>query len=254
MEQGRCRLLSGSFSLLVQGFLASICIITLLVKRQMEIPRRAWRVWFFDVMKQAVGSFFGHSSNILLSLFLTRLLSERDECRWYCVIYITDASLGMTFNLVFIYLVDILVIKQFPSLIFLKVGEYGSPPKWSFFLPQLLIYLIIVLLSKLMLLGILENFVGPLDDGMGVIFRGFITSHPEFELFLVMIIIPTILNVVQFWITDVFLKKPDIHVLDRHPSADVNTEELELESGFHHTHSPLLQVELSASREKGSPK
>jgi hypothetical protein len=52
MSSGKCLLLGGLFSTLVQVSLGVICILALVIKRNNEVPRRDWDVWFLDVMKQ----------------------------------------------------------------------------------------------------------------------------------------------------------------------------------------------------------
>lgn len=48
----KCHLIGGLFANLIQASLAVVCIITLIIKRQQEVPQREWKVWFLDVMKQ----------------------------------------------------------------------------------------------------------------------------------------------------------------------------------------------------------
>lgn len=50
------------------------------------------------------------------------------------------------------------------------------------------------------------QFIFPLNEFVAVLFSALPPHEPEVELVLVMIIIPTIMNTIQFWITDTFLK------------------------------------------------
>ena len=54
MDGGKCELLGGTFSTLVQASLGLICIGSLIIKRHNEVPQRDWYVWFLDVMKQGI--------------------------------------------------------------------------------------------------------------------------------------------------------------------------------------------------------
>lgn len=65
-EENQCKLL-GPFALLVQGALGLLALLTLVFKRFRESPKRPWRVWFFDVAKQVIGSIILHLINLLMS-------------------------------------------------------------------------------------------------------------------------------------------------------------------------------------------
>ena len=65
-ESGECRLL-GAFALLVQGALGATALLTLVWKRFRETPKRPWKVWFFDVSKQVLGSILLHVLNLAMS-------------------------------------------------------------------------------------------------------------------------------------------------------------------------------------------
>jgi hypothetical protein len=65
-QKGQCHLL-GPFALIVQGSLGIVAILSLVVKRWRETPKRPWLIWFFDVSKQVVGSVLVHILNLLMS-------------------------------------------------------------------------------------------------------------------------------------------------------------------------------------------
>ncbi len=69
-QQAECHLL-GPFALLVQGALGAVAVLSLVLKRYRESPKRPWRIWFFDVSKQIFGSMLLHVFNIAMSLFAT---------------------------------------------------------------------------------------------------------------------------------------------------------------------------------------
>ncbi len=113
-EDESCKLISGPFATFIQLCLASVCILILVIKRHQETPQRDWSVWFFDVMKQGIGSAFGHFSNIYLSMIIATSVTSGDECQWYCLTYITDCTLGILLN--------IIMLKTFSFC----VGRYGN--------------------------------------------------------------------------------------------------------------------------------
>jgi hypothetical protein len=206
IDDKKCHLLGGIFSSFIQACLAILCITTLMVKRQNEVPRREWFVWFLDVMKQGVGSSFGHFSNIFLSVVIAQSLSGGDECQWYCLTYVIDSTFGTFINLLFLSCFEKVVQHYQYAPEYLNFGEYGDPPNMHVFSLQLAIWLTIVILGKAIILFGLLQLIVPIDNTMSVIFRIF-RNHPDLELVMVMIVIPGVLNTLQFWVTDTFLKK-----------------------------------------------
>jgi uncharacterized membrane protein YhaH (DUF805 family) len=248
-EASSCRLVGGVFAILVQVCLAFVCVMTLIVKRFHERPQRNWLVWCMDATKQGLGSSFGHFSNIYLSMIIAQSLttdtesseqygtnsehhlhrplllnlatnrkvfvSVGDECQWYCTTYVLDATVGTAFNLLllsaFAYLIrQVPCCRERPVMV---MGFYGDPPQMSLFLPQLGVWLIIVVISKLLLLATLTRLLRPIDAVLSDLFTP-LRRHPELELVLVMIVIPTCLNALQFWLTDSFLKRSEGTLVD----------------------------------------
>jgi hypothetical protein len=210
---GECRLFQGVFAFLVQGTLGFLCVLTLIIKRQTEIPRREWNVWFLDAMKQGLGSSLSHFTNIFLSEFIVTDISGGDECQWYCIAYLLDSSFGIMFNLSFLGFIEILAAKYSDTEI-LKFGEYGNPPKMMLFFPQLAIWLLIVITGKIGITIVQLYLSKPLGIGIKWVLSWF-HKRPPLELVLVMIIIPVIVNAVQFWLTDSFLKKDEKQQADK---------------------------------------
>ena len=221
MIKSTCRLLGGWFAVFIQISLGFLCVGTLVVKRQTENPRREWLVWFMDAMKQGFGSSFGHFSNIYLSVIIANRISGGDECQWYCLAFVMDSIFGTIFNILLLSILESLLKRYHQSCFFLKFGEYGNPPKLAYFLPQLLLWMCIVIVSKISVLIILAEFYGPLDRVMTYLFES-IRSYPELELVFVMIVVPVIFNTMQFWIQDTFLKRQHVRFV----------------------HTPLLQTDL----------
>lgn len=269
----KCQLLGGIFATLVQASLGVLCVSALIIKRHNEVPQRDWYVWFLDVMKQgtaksivvyiiliilthilvafgcqfrinfgtfllsiAIGSSFGHFSNIFLSVIIAASLPEADECQWYCLTYVVDSTVGTFINIVLLKLFE-RAMNRFPdckvsinsilyaenlhnitttltymkyahniSMQIMNFGDYGNPPQLCIWFPQLIVWMCIVVLAKFFTLYMLFQFIYPLNDLISVLFSVF-HDKPEIELVLVMVIIPTIMNTIQFWVTDTFLKR-----------------------------------------------
>jgi hypothetical protein len=158
-----------------------------------------------------IGASLGHFSNIFLSVIIANALQSQsgDQCLWYCLTYIVDSTFGILWNLICLQIFELIMI-QFPSLfVIFNFGNYGTPPKLYIFFPQLLVWLLIVISGKLIIIMVIYQFIFPINAVMNYVFHEIlgVSSHPQLELVLVMVIIPGTLNVIQFWVTDTFLKQ-----------------------------------------------
>ena len=161
-------------------------------------------MWFLDVIKQGIGSSFGHFANIFLSVVIADTLTDADECQWYGLTYVVDSTIGTAINLSLLRIFEH-IVRRNPHCTKMNFGEYGNPPQLTIFFPQLCVWLTIVLLGKSMILFCMFQLIDPLNTFISRLFKIF-HDQPRLELVVVMIIIPTILNTVQFWVTDTFLK------------------------------------------------
>jgi hypothetical protein len=73
-ENGECKLL-GPFSLVIQGALGALALLSLVWKRYRERPQRPLKIWWFDVSKQVFGSVLVHVTNLLMSMLSAGELS-----------------------------------------------------------------------------------------------------------------------------------------------------------------------------------
>jgi hypothetical protein len=134
-ECEKCELISGFFALFVQGLLAAICVLVLLIKRCRETPRRPWIVWFFDLSKQGFSSVLQHFANILFGVVLAEG-GTASQCSWYFVLYIITSVAAVIVVAAGMRLQGYLVARY--NLTLLRTGDYGSPPNWRPWLAQLL--------------------------------------------------------------------------------------------------------------------
>jgi hypothetical protein len=209
-DKTRCLLIGGLFSMGIQLILASVCVATLIVKRNLEVPQREWNVWFFDFLKQGIGSSFGHITNLLISSRIAYSEHEIDECQWYFVVYVTDSTLGMLCNLLLLVIAE-KVAQKFHSdtaKALRNCGDYGDPPTCRIFSTQLALWIAIVIVSKVIVIGVLILLEVPLNDVVGTIFDHF-EGFRKLELIFVMVVVPFVLNILQFWVQDTFLKKTE---------------------------------------------
>ncbi|KAJ0411818.1 hypothetical protein ATCC90586_002971 [Pythium insidiosum] len=203
----KCQLLSGAETYAIQLLLGVIAFATLWYKRQVERPRRTLQIWMMDVSKQAIGATVSHFINLGVSI---QLPPVTDECVWYFLNFISDCTLGMVVSLAFLRLQQELAFAMNWTNI-QESGEYGNPPSYRTWLLQLIAWLAIIVFSKAIVLCVLIASATSLGTFGSLLFHP-IQAYPFAELFLVMVVCPTFLNVVQFWIQDSFLKR-DVSIL-----------------------------------------
>jgi len=138
-------------------------------------------------------------------MLIATKVSNGDECQWYCLTYIVDSTIGTFLNLSFLNVFENIFQRRMKCCKHLIFGDYGDPPLLSKWIPQLVIWLIIVIIGKIIILLFLLNLIVSIDKGIKFLFQIF-SHQPELELVMVMIVIPKILNSVQIWVKDSFLK------------------------------------------------
>lgn len=156
-------------------------------------------------------------------MFIAGSIENADECQWYCMTYIADSTFGTFFNILYLKTFEACMLKLLPDCTIMNFGEYGTPPQLCVWFPQLIVWMTIITVAKICTLYIVYQFIAPLNVILSYVFDVF-NGQPELELIVVMIIIPTILNTVQFWITDTFLMKQ--------PAQQENSRDGELDEGL----------------------
>lgn len=198
------------FGIFIQFILALICLSALLLKRFLEKPRRPWSIWFLDTVKQCLGQFSQHFANLLIADKLGQ--GSGLECEWYLNNLMADCTIGVLIS--YFYLTILLIILSGTKLDF-KTGDYGqgevceedSVINWkiNLFMYQIMWWVLIVLLAKFSTLGIIFCFYHVVENAGKLILLPF-KHDPKIKLIFVMIIFPTIFNIIQFWFTDNFIK------------------------------------------------
>uniref|UniRef100_A0A674F7Q6 Transmembrane protein 110, like n=1 Tax=Salmo trutta TaxID=8032 RepID=A0A674F7Q6_SALTR len=183
--------LTNRFGVLIQGLLAIVAFSTLMgeylseenviIRRDSEDP---WRIWFYDMSKQAIDAPFIHFANVFLSN-----LTEMDPCSLYLINFLLDATLGVLVIWAGVKVVSRIVeYKQFTLLTF---GEYGDPPQAAAWLGQCGVYLLIMVLEKSVVSLVL---LIPGWTNLQSVLLDYI-PNPQVDLVLVMLIVPVIVNV-----------------------------------------------------------
>ena len=210
-DNSKCEMFGG-FGVLIQAILGAAAFSILIVKRYVEKPRRAWKIWFYDVAKQIISSLVLHLFNLIISAVLSSDEKDADACVWYFVTVVLDCTLGAFLSYIFMWLTD--GIANSSDWTFLKTGlyyeEYMTGNKknyrliWKKYLSQLGVWLVITLIVKIILLIMLKICKLFLVN-LGTFFLSPF-SNPKVRLVMVMIIFPVILNALYFWVVDNILK------------------------------------------------
>ncbi|KAF3907894.1 hypothetical protein ABW21_db0201436 [Orbilia brochopaga] len=227
-ETGECELL-GSFALLVQAALGALALLSLVYKRWRERPQRPVKIWFFDVSKQVVGSILVHIANLLLAMLSSgkfdttphpsrSLLRRRDNddyhpnpCSFYLLNLAIDTTVGIAILIYSLRLFTHLCHQLPPENAFshgITSGDYGHPPKASNWIKQSILYFAGLMFMKLvvaLLFAIFPIVLGKFGDFL----LGWTEGNRKVQIAFVMFIFPLIMNAVQYYIIDIFIKKQD---------------------------------------------
>ncbi|KAI3403730.2 hypothetical protein KGF56_003455 [Candida oxycetoniae] len=226
-DDGKCELI-GTFSLFTQAVLGLLCISSLIVKRFYEYPiRRTWPVWTFDVSKQLIGALGVHVFNVILSMLKTApevtmwMLEKRrragggddssdndDPCDWYFLSIVLDCTIGV-YILYLVFRSITHILKSYFGVSHIDSGEYGNVnhPSFTAFCKQLAVYFSSLMITKFILYGFVEIFERQLLWITSHILLAWLDEFPEeFEILMVMFVIPIILNCLQLILIDNFIR------------------------------------------------
>ncbi|KAH8725522.1 vacuolar membrane protein-domain-containing protein [Phaeosphaeriaceae sp. PMI808] len=219
-SDGECNLL-GDFALLVQGALGLLAVSSLAVKRWREHPRRPVKIWFFDASKQVFGSVLLHLANILMSMlssgkFDVALQSattddgdQPNPCSFYLLNLAIDTTIGIPILVLLLKVLHrgalLTPLANPPESI--RSGNYGFPPRATWWLKQSVIYFLGLLLMKLCVLAIFAFL--PWIAWVGDWALRWTEGNTAVQITFVMFIFPLIMNALQYWIIDNFIKDPE---------------------------------------------
>ncbi|EPS31206.1 hypothetical protein PDE_06161 [Penicillium oxalicum 114-2] len=210
-EDGECKLL-GPFSLLVQAALGALALSSLVYKRWRERPQRPLKVWAFDASKQVFGSGLLHLANLLLSMFSAGELGIRkaykpNPCSIYLLNLGIDTTLGIPILIMILrglnYIAFYTPLANPPESI--ESGNYGQPPRALWWLKQSMIYFIGLLGMKICVFFLISLF--PFIIKVGDWALGWTEGNTALQIAFVMLLFPVIMNALQYYIIDHFIKK-----------------------------------------------
>lgn len=218
-ENGPTCELMGPISLVLQSFLGLIAVMSLLVKRSYENPRRPWRVWCFDVSKQVIGALLLHFLNVLASIMYSDDVPELDDnpCTWYFLNVLFDTTIGVP--ILWFILWNVYLIAYHFKMQDIMSGEYGDPPQTKAFMKQLFLYLLAVILSKIFLAVVL--YAVPFLDDWGAWLISWSDYDIRIQIIFVMLIFPTFMNSIQYYVVDSIIQSPNFGVASTAMSIDM---------------------------------
>ena len=91
--------LFGVFGGVIQLLLATICFLSLVIKRLAERPKRTWSVFILvyfnqDTSKQGFSALVAHVMNVMAALILSQHQGN-NPCLWYFITIVLDTTIGM---------------------------------------------------------------------------------------------------------------------------------------------------------------
>ncbi|BGO89263.1 hypothetical protein NBRC10512_003921 [Rhodotorula toruloides] len=230
VDLATCRLL-GPFALVIQGIMGAVVILSLVAKRMREKPRRKWKIWLGDVSKQVVGQAFVHSANIAIS-DLIALHTSDNPCSLYALNILVDTTLGVLILYYLLRLSTHLMHTTFNQPAY-QTGFYGSPFSLSLWGEQAAIYVACLTAMKIVVLVLFWAFP-VLEDVMSWML-GWVTDD-EAQVFIVMLVLPLVMNLFQFLMVDSILKSKDGAGSDAFDARLEETDEEALRRGFLDSH------------------
>ncbi|KAK7179528.1 hypothetical protein DPSP01_011963 [Paraphaeosphaeria sporulosa] len=225
-DNGECHLL-GPYALIVQGALGLLAVSSLAYKRWRETPRRPLKIWFFDVSKQVFGSVLLHLANILMSMLSSGKFDvaantkatpqhagqdDKGDLPNPCSFYLLNLAIDTTIGIPILVLLLKVLHRAFlltpmanpPESI--RSGNYGHPPRATWWLKQSVIYFLGLLGMKLCVFFIFQLL--PWIAWVGDWALRWTEGSETLQILFVMFIFPLIMNAMQYWIIDGFIKDP----------------------------------------------
>jgi hypothetical protein len=218
IQEGKCELL-GMFGFFVQFLLGIFCFSILVIKRQLESPKRSTIIWFLDISKQGISTLLLHFFNLFFSVAVSS--ENEDQCVWYLNNVLLDGTIGVLFQWILVRCLEILARKL--KIDALTSGCYYSYEQnefsentidYSIWLSQMGIWCLISTISKTLIYITLNVWIDFFNKFGADILEKF-KDNPKLELIFVMIVVPCLTSCFQYWVTDNFLKESDESRIER---------------------------------------
>ena len=137
------------------------------------------------------------------------VITLSDQCAWYGLSFLIDTTLGLFLAIMCLQLLDTLA-HDYDWKYLKESGVYVGPDGWKHWVCQVLAWLFILTVTKLMIYFFMWAFSQQLAF-IGQLLFAPLQGNIRFELVFVMILFPGVLNVIYFWIADSYLKAKEAH-------------------------------------------
>ena len=127
-----------------------------------------------------------------------------DECGVYFLTFVIDVTFGTLLIYYLLRALERLAVRQNWTRL-MATGDYGNPPNYGVWGVQLTAWLVVQAIMKLIVTLFISVAYRWISVAATTIFSVF-AHHRHLELMMVMIVGPCVLNAIQFWIIDTFLK------------------------------------------------
>tara|TARA_B100001248_G_C27278977_1_gene406732 strand:- start:150 stop:887 length:738 start_codon:yes stop_codon:yes gene_type:complete len=213
VECESCHLLGGIEQNLVQGACLLLGFGTLLLKQKVSSKtKRSWKVWFMDVSKQGFSGAAAHIGGMVNAKILLSSGSHGDECSWYLISFTFDTFCGVLLGYIMLNYMLQPCAKRLRWTSLEESGNYinyvTNEVSCLIWFKQMLSWVIITIIARAMVGGFLyvnEFWLGDISLSLSEVFE----CNQHVFLVLVMLGGPLILNGLQLWIQDTFLKESD---------------------------------------------
>ncbi|KAJ9648716.1 hypothetical protein H2201_004687 [Coniosporium apollinis] len=225
VPDAECHLL-GPFAIFVQGALGILALLSLVWKRHRERPRRPLKIWGFDVSKQVFGSVLLHLANLFMSMLSSGgfdVAAKAKEaaasvqegqsktpnpCSFYLLNLAIDTTIGIPILVLLLRLLhygfSLTPLANPPESI--QSGNYGRPPRVTWWLKQSIIYFLGLFGMKLCVFAIFQLL--PWIAWIGDWALRWTEGNEALQITFVMFVFPLIMNGLQYYIIDGFIKDP----------------------------------------------
>ena len=158
----------------------------------------------------------------MIAAILSRNIREgfytlNDQCAWYGLSFLIDTTLGLFLAILCLRALDELA-NDYNWTHLKDSGVYVGPDGWKHWISQLIAWLAIMTITKLIIYFFMWSFSQQLAWIGQLLFEP-LQGNIRFELIFVMILFPGVLNVIYFWIADSYLKAKDGHVGVHEPTS-----------------------------------
>jgi len=154
-----------------------------------------------------------HMLNLVMSMFSAGQLEIRSSykpnpCSFYLLNLGIDTTLGIPILILLLrvlnYLVSYTPLANPPESI--ESGNYGQPPRVTWWLKQAIVYFMGLLGMKICVFFLIELL--PFIVKVGDWALRWTEGNAAVQIFFVMLLFPVIMNAIQYYIIDIFIKKP----------------------------------------------